>query len=46
MEFSATAEDLGLIMFAHPSLSEGMHEAALGTAGHAIHMINKRARKG
>ena len=29
MEFSASAEDLGLIMFAHPTLSEGMHEAAL-----------------
>tara|TARA_B100000963_G_scaffold76185_1_gene64304 strand:+ start:144 stop:866 length:723 start_codon:yes stop_codon:yes gene_type:complete len=46
MEFSATAEDLGLIMFAHPTLSEGMHEAALGASGHAIHMVNKKARKG
>ena len=44
MEFSASAEDLGLIMFAHPTLSEGMHEAALGAAGHAIHMINKPRR--
>ena len=44
MEFSASAEDLGLIMFAHPTLSEGMHEAALGAAGHAIHMINKPSR--
>ena len=46
MEFSATAEDLGLIMFAHPTLSEGIHEAALGASGHAIHMVNKKARKG
>ena len=44
MEFSASAEDLGLIMFAHPTLSEGLHEAALGAAGHAIHMINKPSR--
>jgi dihydrolipoamide dehydrogenase len=44
MEFSASAEDLGLIMFAHPTLSEGLHEAALGAAGHAIHMINKSIR--
>ena len=45
MEFGATAEDLGLIMFAHPTLSESVHEAALGVAGHAIHAINRRARK-
>ena len=44
MEFNASAEDLGLIMFAHPTLSEGLHEAALGAAGHAIHMINKPSR--
>ena len=42
MEFSASAEDLGLIMFAHPTLSEGVHEAALGAAGHAIHMVNRK----
>jgi dihydrolipoamide dehydrogenase len=42
MEFSASAEDLGLIMFAHPTLSEGLHEAALGAAGHAIHMVNRK----
>ncbi len=45
MEFSATAEDLGLITFAHPTLSEGLHEAALGVGGHAIHMINRKKRK-
>ena len=45
MEFGATAEDLGLIMFAHPTLSEAVHEAALGVAGHAIHAINRRIRK-
>ncbi len=44
MEFSASAEDLGLTMFAHPTLSEGLHEAALAVSGHAIH-IAKRNRK-
>ena len=44
MEFSASAEDLGLIMFAHPTLSEGMHEAALSARGHAIHTVNRMKR--
>ena len=44
MEFGATAEDLALTMFAHPTLSEAMHEAALGVGGHAIHMVNRRSR--
>jgi dihydrolipoamide dehydrogenase len=44
MEFSATAEDLGMIMFAHPTLSESVHEAALAVGGHAIHMINRKKR--
>lgn len=45
MEFSASAEDLGLTMFAHPTLSEAMHEAALAVSGHAIHMVNRRKKK-
>lgn len=44
MEFEASAEDLALTMFAHPTLSEAMHEAALGIHGHAIHMINRPSR--
>lgn len=44
MEFDASAEDLGLTMFAHPTLSESMHEAALGVAGNAIHMVNRKKR--
>ena len=44
MEFSASAEDLGLTMFAHPTLSEAVHEAALGVAGHAIHTINRKKK--
>ena len=45
MEFDASAEDIGLIMFAHPSLSEALHEAALGVTGHAIHMINRKKKQ-
>jgi dihydrolipoamide dehydrogenase len=44
MEFDGCAEDLGLIMFAHPTLSESVHEAALGVAGHAIHMVNRKKK--
>ncbi len=44
MEFDASAEDLGLTMFAHPTLSEAMHEAALGVAGQAIHIANRRRK--
>ena len=42
MEFSASAEDLGLTMFSHPTLSEAVHEAALASLGHAIHIGNRR----
>ena len=44
MEFSASAEDIGLTMFSHPTLSEAVHEAALAVGGHAIHAANKRKR--
>ncbi len=44
MEFSASAEDIGLTMFSHPALSEAIHEAALAANGHAVHMVNKRKR--
>jgi dihydrolipoamide dehydrogenase len=44
MEFDASAEDLGLTMFAHPTLGEAVHEAALGVAGHAVHMVNRKRK--
>ncbi len=44
MEFSASAEDIGLTMFSHPALSEAVHEAALSVNGHAIHGVNRRKR--
>ena len=42
MEFGASAEDLSLMIFGHPTLSEAVHEAALAVSGHAIHMPNKK----
>ncbi len=45
MEFSASAEDLALTMFAHPTLSESVHEAAMGVHGHSIHMANRKRKK-
>ncbi len=40
MEMQATAEDIALTMFAHPTLSETLHEAALSVHGRAIHIKN------
>jgi dihydrolipoamide dehydrogenase len=45
MEFGSSAEDLALTCFAHPTLSESVHEAALGVAGGAIHIANRRKKK-
>jgi len=45
MEFGSSAEDLGLTVFGHPTLSEAVHEAALAVDGHAIHIANRKARK-
>ncbi|GIX30822.1 MAG: dihydrolipoyl dehydrogenase [Porticoccaceae bacterium] len=42
MEFGATAEDLALMVFAHPTYSEALHEAALAVHGAAIHVPNRR----
>lgn len=40
MSLQATAEDIILTMFAHPTLSESLHEAALSVHGRAIHIKN------
>ncbi|ROS04786.1 dihydrolipoamide dehydrogenase [Sinobacterium caligoides] len=45
MEFGSSAEDLGMIVFGHPTLSEAVHEAALAVDGHAIHIANRKKRK-
>ncbi|QLF92313.1 dihydrolipoyl dehydrogenase [Pseudomonas sp. ABC1] len=44
MEFGTSAEDLGLMVFSHPTLSEALHEAALAVNGHAIHVANRKKR--
>ncbi len=44
MEFSTSAEDIGMTVFAHPTLSEAVHEAALAVNGHAIHMPNRKRK--
>ncbi|GAB3380486.1 dihydrolipoyl dehydrogenase [Spongiibacter taiwanensis] len=45
MEFGSSAEDIGLTVFGHPTLSEAVHEAALAVSGHAIHIPNRKKRK-
>ena len=42
METGANAEDLSLIIHPHPTLSEGIMEAAENVYGRAIHMMNER----
>jgi len=44
MEFSTSAEDLGMTVFSHPALCEAVHEAALAVNGHAIHIANRKKR--
>jgi dihydrolipoamide dehydrogenase len=44
MEFSASSEDLAMTIFAHPSLSESLREAALAVGGRAIHMAQTKNR--
>ena len=40
MEMQASAEDIALTMFAHPTLAEAMHEAAQAVHKQAIHIKN------
>jgi|TARA_Y100000816_G_scaffold101782_1_gene70992 dihydrolipoamide dehydrogenase len=42
MEFGASAEDLGLTIFSHPTVSEALHEAALAVNEQAIHIGNNK----
>ena len=41
MEFSASAQDLAMMVFSHPTVSETVHEAAMASLGQAIHIPNK-----
>jgi dihydrolipoamide dehydrogenase len=45
MEFASSTEDLQLMVFAHPTLSESLHEAALDVDDHAIHIAKKSRPK-
>jgi dihydrolipoamide dehydrogenase len=45
MSFGASNEDIVLTMFAHPTLSEALHEASLAVAGHAIHLAQPKRAK-
>lgn len=42
MEFMGSTEDLQLTVFAHPTISEAVHEAALAADKKAIHIANKK----
>ena len=44
MEFDASSEDIARTVFAHPTLSEALHEAALDVDGRAIHVARSRRR--
>jgi dihydrolipoamide dehydrogenase len=41
LEMHAFLEDMGLTVHPHPTLGEGMMEAAQNALGHAIHVINR-----
>jgi len=42
MDFGSSSEDLAMTMFAHPTLSETFHEAALSVDGRAIHAMQAK----
>lgn len=44
MEFGSSAEDIGMMVFSHPTLSETVKEAALAVNGAAIHIGNRKRR--
>jgi len=41
LEMGASTDDIALTMHPHPTLGEAMMEAAAGSLGHAIHMMNR-----
>jgi dihydrolipoamide dehydrogenase len=41
LEMHAFLEDIGLTIHPHPTLGEGMMEAAMSGLGHAIHVLNR-----
>ncbi len=45
MELGGSAEDIALTVFAHPTLSESFHEAALAVHNRAIHITARRSKR-
>jgi dihydrolipoamide dehydrogenase len=45
IELESSAEDVMRTVFAHPTLSEAFHEAALGVAGRPVHIPPPRKKK-
>ena len=44
IEMAASTEDLQLMVFGHPTMSEAVHEAALAVDGREIHMVKSAKR--
>ncbi len=44
MQMKGTTDDIGRMIHAHPTLSEAVREAALDTAGMAVHILPRRRR--
>ena len=44
MDFKASSEDLAMTMFAHPTLSEAVHEAMLSVDQRAIHAVQTKRK--
>ena len=42
MEFDASSEDIARTVFAHPTLSEALHESALDVDGQALHIAKQK----
>ncbi len=45
MEFEGASEDIARTVFAHPTLSEAVHEAALSVDNRAIHVANRNLNR-
>ncbi len=45
IEVGATLEDLSLTIHPHPTLSEGVHDAADHGLGRAVHVLNRKPAK-
>jgi len=42
MEFEGTSEDIARTVFAHPTMAEAIHEAALAADNRALHIPNRK----